>query len=250
MARRRRDQPRAPQPLPPPLPPEKRTVGQLVAETIRFYQQRFFQVLPLGLSVAVLVQLTTAFGTRHVEPRGHPPPRDFTRPHALIGGFESTLVLSSLLFTASYIVALVLVTGVRPDRKRLATAYGVGVLVWIPVPLLVALLGFLALPAVLYLGWLGWAVPAALAEGFGFRAAFARGAQLGRADYKHAAGGLATLVIVYGVVRLMLVLLIRTGGELGARSTTALADLVLAPLLFVGAAILYLDQAARARATE
>ena len=43
-----------PQPLPPPLPPEERSVGQLVAETIRFYQHHFFQTLALGLSVAAL----------------------------------------------------------------------------------------------------------------------------------------------------------------------------------------------------
>ena len=62
MARKGRRQ-RGPQPpLPPPLPPESRTVGQLVAETIGFYQRHFFQVLPLGISVAALTQLTTAFG--------------------------------------------------------------------------------------------------------------------------------------------------------------------------------------------
>ncbi len=249
MARRTRLS-RSPQPLPPPLPPERRTIGQLVAETIRFYQQRFFLVLPLGIPVAALVQLTTAFGRRHDEPRGYPPPRDFREPHALLGGFETTLIISSLLFTASYLVAIVLVTGTRPDRRRLATAYGVGVVVWIPVPLLVALLGFLALPAVLYLGFMGWAVPAALVEGTGFREAFGRALRLGRVDYGHAAGGLATLVVLYGLVRLMLVLLIRTGGELGERSTTVLADLVLSPILFVGAAILYLDQAARVAARK
>ena len=36
-------------PLPPPLPPETRTVGQLVAETIRLYGSRFLPVLALGL---------------------------------------------------------------------------------------------------------------------------------------------------------------------------------------------------------
>src|SRR5919202_525092 len=41
-------------PLPPPLPPETRTVGQLVAETIRLYAQRFWLCLPLGVSVAAL----------------------------------------------------------------------------------------------------------------------------------------------------------------------------------------------------
>ena len=41
------------EPLPPPLPPETRTVGQLVAETLRLYGRRFWLVLPLGLPIAV-----------------------------------------------------------------------------------------------------------------------------------------------------------------------------------------------------
>ena len=44
--------------LPPPLPPETRTVGQLIAETIRFYQGNFWAVLPLGLSLAAVEQVT------------------------------------------------------------------------------------------------------------------------------------------------------------------------------------------------
>ena len=40
--------------LPPPLPPETRTVGQVVAETIRLYGNRFWPSLALGISPAVL----------------------------------------------------------------------------------------------------------------------------------------------------------------------------------------------------
>src|SRR5436853_2149463 len=60
--------PRKPQPLPEPLPPERRSVGQLIAETISFYQRHFFQSLPLGISVAALTQLTFPFGRHHTEP--------------------------------------------------------------------------------------------------------------------------------------------------------------------------------------
>jgi hypothetical protein len=45
--------------LPPPLPPETRTVGQLIAESIRFYQEHFWACLPLGLVIAVLSQDAT-----------------------------------------------------------------------------------------------------------------------------------------------------------------------------------------------
>ena len=44
--------------LPPPLPPETRTVGQLVAETIRAYGNSFWRVLPLGLPLAIADQLS------------------------------------------------------------------------------------------------------------------------------------------------------------------------------------------------
>jgi hypothetical protein len=238
--------PRQPQPLPPPLPPEERSVGQLVAETIRFYQHHFFQTLPLGLSVAALTQLTVAFGHRRAEPRGHPPPRDFDTPASLLGGgIEVTILLGALLLTASYIVAIVLVTGKRPTGRALGIAYGLGVLVFLPVPLLAQLL---VLPAVAYLALVGWVVPAALVENSGFADSFRRSYRLARVDFVHALGGLATLVIVFYVVRLMLALLLRSGGEATERAAALLADLVLSPMLFVGSAILYLDQAARVRA--
>src|SRR5256885_10755602 len=50
MARQKRR--REPQPAPPPLPPETRTVGQLVAETIRLYGSRFWRALALGIAPA------------------------------------------------------------------------------------------------------------------------------------------------------------------------------------------------------
>jgi hypothetical protein len=46
----------------------------------------------------------------------------------------------------------------------------------------------------------------------------------------------------------MLAFLLRSGGESTERAAALLADLVLSPMLFVGSAILYLDQAARLRA--
>ena len=55
MARSRR--PRDEGPLPPPLPPEVRPVGQLVAETIKLYGERFWRVLPLGVTFAALDQI-------------------------------------------------------------------------------------------------------------------------------------------------------------------------------------------------
>jgi len=56
---------------------------------------------------------------------------------------------------------------------------------------------------------------------------------------------LGALVILFYVVRLMLALLLRGGGEITERSAAFLSDLVLSPMLFLGSALLYLDQAAR-----
>ena len=121
-----------------------------------------------------------------------------------------TILLGALLLTASYIVAIVLVTGKRPAGRALAIAYGLGVLVFLPVPLLAQLL---VLPAVAYLALVGWVVPAALVESRGAADSFRRSFRLARVDFVHALGGLATLVIVFYVVRLMLALLLRTGSE-------------------------------------
>ena len=106
------------------------------------------------------------------------------------------------------------------------------------------------LPAVAYLAFFGWTVPAIAVEGCGFRDSFARSLRLARSDYVHAAGGLATLVLLFVVVRLMLLFFLRTGGEAGERLAVALADLVLSPMLFVGAAIVYIDLAAREQAKQ
>ena len=66
----------------------------------------------------------------------------------------------------------------------------------------------------------------------------------------HALGSLATLAILFGLVRLMLVLLLRDLGDAGERAALGLADLVMSPLLFLGGALLYIDQAARVRSSS
>ena len=88
-------------------------------------------------------------------------------------------------------------------------------------------------------------MPVLVLEGLGVRAALRRAIQLARADYVHALGSLATLAVLFGLVKLTLVLLLRDLGDQGERAALALGDLVMSPLLFLGAALLYFDQAAR-----
>jgi hypothetical protein len=203
--------------MPPPLPPETRTVGQLVAESIRFYGSHFWPVLPLG--VPFLVVDVAGIGE---------------------GVDVQTLLLwvCSPLFCIAYVRASQLVLGERPA----AAAYLVALIVFLPFPILVRLY---VLPGVAWFGLFGLAVPAAVHERLGVRAALRRGRELGRADLAHAIGGIATLALVYGVSKGALLVLLHTQGNQTERVAVVLADLVLSPLLFVGAAQLYVDQAAR-----
>jgi hypothetical protein len=217
VARQRDGEGRAPQ----PLPPESRTVGQLVAETIRIYGRRFWRALPLGLSLALLNQVSVGRAV-----------------------WAQVVILAAWapLLTASYVAASALVAGSRPPARVAATALAAGTLGFLPVPVLSLLF---VLPAVAWLALVGLAVPAAVIERVGFRASFGRAVRLARADYVHALGSLATLTIVFALTRLVLVLLLRDTGDQTERIAVFLADLVLAPVLFLGAALLYYDQAAR-----
>lgn len=201
------------------LPPAERTVGQLIAESIRFYGARFWTVLVLGL--AFLAVDVAGIG----------------RSVAV-----QTLILwaATPLFSVAYVRASQLVTGGRPTWAAFLTAAAV----FLPFPILVRLY---VLPGVAWFGAVGLAVPAAVGEGLGVRAALARGRALGRADLVHAIGGIAALALVYGVSRAFLLVLLHTQGNQTQAVAYVLADLVLSPLLFVGAALLYLDQAARLR---
>jgi hypothetical protein len=77
-----------------------------------------------------------------------------------------------------------------------------------------------------------------------------RGVQLGRADFIHALGSLAALAIIVFLTRAMLFVLLRDFGESTERVAAFLADLVISPLLFLGAGLLYVDQAARVRSAS
>jgi membrane protease YdiL (CAAX protease family) len=204
--------------LPPPLPPETRTIGQLVAETIRAYGNNFWRVLPLGVPLAVADQLSV-------------------RQTATVQMAVFWALLP--LFVGGYLWACRVVLGAAPTL----TAGSVAVLIWLPFP---ALRYVYVLPALAWLAFIGLAVPAAMAERLRFRDALVRGRRLGTADFVHAVGSLATLVIVVGVAANTLSALLHTQGDNGQRVAVFLSDVVLSPLLFVGGALLYIDQAARA----
>ena len=203
--------------LPPPLPPGERTVGQVIAETIRAYGDRFWRVLPLGIPVAVVDQLSV---------------RESSGVQMLVWWAATPL------FVAAYLYACSLVLDARPNR----TAVALAVLIYLPFPALRALF---ILPGIAWFALIGLAVPAAMVERLRIRDALVRGRQLAVADYAHALGSLAALVLVVGIAANTLSALLHSQGDNGQRIASALSDLVLSPLLFLGAALLYLDQSAR-----
>jgi hypothetical protein len=75
--------------------------------------------------------------------------------------------------------------------------------------------------------------------------AIRRGIELGRVDYIHALGSLATLVITIFLTGLVLFFSLRELSDQAIRMAGLLALLVLAPVFVLGAAVLYVDQAAR-----
>ena len=214
--------PRAGEPRPAALPPGERTVGQLVAESMRFYGERFVRCLAIGISPAALAVVTA-----HI-----------SRTLGLI----LAPTLYGALLSVSFVLASVLVHDVRPARSRLVAAWLAGWLVFVPVPFLV--LGFV-LPALAWLAALGLVVPVLVVEELPVRRAFARAWALARADYVHALGSLATLAIVVFLTQTVLAFLLRGAGGAAVDTAFVLANVVISPLLFVGAAMLYVDQAAR-----
>lgn len=211
--------PRAGEPRPAALPPRERTVGQLVAESIRIYGDNFTRCLLIGVPPALL----TVVG-RHIS-------------HTL--AFVLALTVFGAFLSASYVYASTITFG---TRGRVVKAWLAGWLVFTPVPILV--LAFV-LPALAWLAALGLVVPVLVVEELGVRASFRRAWQLARADYVHALGSLATLAIVVILTQSVLAFLLRGAAGAALETAFALANVVISPLLFIGASLLYVDQAAR-----
>ena len=201
------------------LPPAERTVGQLVAETVRFYGDHFWPVLPLGVVLGALDGATLHRST-----------------------LVQTLILWAFapVFSAAYVWAATLVHGKPWSWPAFATA----LLIFLPFPVLVRLY---ALPGLVWFALLGLAVPAAVVERLGVTGALGRGWQLARADLVHAIAGLITLGLIFFVTRFALLVTIHQFGDQSQTVAGILADIVLSPLVFVGAALLYVDQAARVK---
>jgi hypothetical protein len=212
------------EPRPAALPPADRTIGQLVGESIRFYGEHFWPCLALGVGPAVLAVVIPSVSRTVL------------------------VILSPTLFgavlSATYVGACVLVLERRPGDKRLVVAWLAGWLVFVPVPFLV--LG-LIIPALAWLAALGLVVPILVVEDRRVGAALARAWQLGRADYVHAIGSLGTLAVLVLLTQAVLAFTLRNFGGAAVSVAFFLASVTVSPLLLIGAALLYVDQAARVK---
>ena len=210
--------------LPPPLPPEARTVGQLIAESLRLYGARFWPSLSLGIGPAIvgagLAELPRADAWLLVPTAG-------------------TAVWAAALVGACRLA-------LDPPAGRTGVAFAAGCIAFVPllVQRIVVVPGFDLLTLAFY-GFVCLAVPAALVEELSLRAALRRAVQLARADYVHALGSLAALVITIFLTGLMLVLLLHGLTDQALRVAALVALLLLAPIFLLGTALLYLDQSAR-----
>ncbi len=218
--------PKSSGPLPPALPPATRTVGQLVAETLKLYGDRFFRVLPLGLVIAVADQASLGLALR---------------------GRIAVLVAAAPFFSAAYAAGAAVVSARRPARRVWLVAIAVGTAVFLPAAFLFP---WFALAAIVLLALVGNAVPAAVIEELAPVAALRRSVQVARGDLVHALGGLATLVLMFGLGRLAMGFLLRQQADNTLRVAIFISDTVLGPILFLGGALLFVDLAARVGTTR
>jgi hypothetical protein len=213
-------------PRPPALSPVARTVGQLVAETLQMYGQHFWVALPLGLVVALADQ--ASFGLA-------------------LEGRVAVLFVAAPFFSAAFAVGSALVGEARPSAKTWTVAITVGTIVFLPAAFLFP---WFALAAVFVLAVFGNAVPAIMMESRSPIDAVRRSIEVARADLIHALAGLATLVIMFGLVRLAMGFLLRQQADNTLRVAIFLADTVLGPVLFIGGALLFIDLRARVGTTR
>jgi hypothetical protein len=210
-------------------------LGELLAQTVSIYGERVRAAFGLGLIYAGVL---LAAAVVHV---------------------SVYYAVTAIMFTMASGVAVRLVTG---DTFREAWAQ---VLVRFPVVLLLAavvglpfaLAGFLSVLFIVIAFWLGltaFAVPAAMVEQTRASGgplhivtyALERTLALAKVDYLHATGVVAALLIVNFVFGILLANLLVGFADNGKIVALALVQVVLAPFFFLGLAVLYFEQRARA----
>ena len=198
-----------------------------MAEAIRLYGRQFWRSLALGVAPAAFVLGSVALdGDARV---------------------AFTVVAGPVLLSGTYALACVLAAA--RGRERLLVAIAVGLPAFVPFALArVVVFPGIYLLAFAWFALVGLAVPVVLLERRDPLSAYRRAFELARADFVHALGSIAALAIVIVVSLFVLFFLLAGFGDQTLPVAAFLAIVVLSPLFFLGAALLYFDQAARAEA--
>jgi hypothetical protein len=209
------------------------SVGEVLAQTTQIYGERIRSALGIGALVGGAAVLDTVL-----------PDLAFVLVFALANG-------------VAYAVAARVIAGDgfgEASAQVLLRAPAVAVLALVTLtPYVVlghALLVFLV--TAMWLGLVAFAIPASVVEPFDrgvfWRLAHAlrRTLTLARADYVHAVGCAAALVLIYLVFGTVLFRLLVGFADNEAVAAAFLMHLVLAPFFFLGLGVLYFDQNARA----
>jgi hypothetical protein len=209
-------------------------LGELLAETVRLYGERFWAALALGVVYTAAV--------------------------------ASAAVVHAALY---YVVAAFMVAAAYAGAARLAAGDSFGeawaqVALRLPIVLVLALVVglpfvlatsylLLLLIAAAWIGLTGFAIPVAMLErehestSLAARIAYAleRAITLARAELLHAAGVAAALVLLNLLLGRVLGAALTGYGDNSRTIAGLLAQLVLAPFFFFGLSILYFEQKAR-----
>lgn len=212
-------------------------LGELLAETVRLYGERFWAALGIGAVVA---------GTFLV---------------AILAHWAIQMVVVPASFAACFAAASRLASG-DPFSEAWAqvAVRAIELVALAGVVALPLVLGFLELsylfllPAAAWLGFTSFSIPVVMLEreaglhgAFG-RIAYAldRAMTLARVEYLHAVGVAAALMVATLLCGFVLAIALAGFAENGGVAAAALAQLVLGPFFFLGLAILYFEQKARA----
>ena len=193
---------------------------------MRLYGRRFWAALAIGIPPTLLAVVLAAFAANDVH-----------RTVRLISFIVAGSVVTSVCFVLANRIA-----SDRPLSGSSLVAVVAGTLVFLPMPVLVALF---YLPGLIWFAFLGFAVPVALFEARGLSGSFRRAIQLARADYAHALGSLAAITIVALISAGVLSYLLVQFGDQARGIAAFIAILLISPLVLFAAALLYEDQVAR-----
>lgn len=212
-------------------------LGELLAETVRMYGERFWAAIGIGAVVAgaFLVAILTHWAIQ--------------------------IVVVPSAFAACYAAAARVVSGDDFSEAWAQVAVRAGELLAlagvVALPLVLGLLelGYLfLLPAAGWLAFAGFSIPVVMLEregglhGVFGRIAYGldRAMALARVEYLHAVGVAAALMIATLLIGIVLSVTLAGFADNSGVAAAILVQLVLAPFFFFGLSILYFEQKARA----